>query len=277
MDDLKVALCFSGQIRTGAEVAPNIFNYLGELKENCDVFVHTWDAETTSPVMTQDNIPEHNRHKVNGSTFSRFHSAYSPISMTVEPHDLVEISDVFGGGRVFDDYPYPLLSMFESIYEANKLKKAHEEKYKFKYDYVVRIRPDIVFDPSKSLKEDLALLQNEERFFLVADHHGRSSSNNAHVEDIFWIASSEIMDELAGFVFVRARGNQSTDWQVQMSQWVKGELGLSFRRLKNNMMRIYYQYDLDQKSDIISPELGAAPHYGRVRGNQAPISGECIL
>ena len=43
---MRIAVCFSGQIRTGVQTAPNIKRYIGDLDPVCDYFVHTWDHQS---------------------------------------------------------------------------------------------------------------------------------------------------------------------------------------------------------------------------------------
>jgi len=50
---MKIAVCLSRQVRTGADVFFSLKNYIGELWDNCDFFMHTWDIETTSPHIPQ--------------------------------------------------------------------------------------------------------------------------------------------------------------------------------------------------------------------------------
>ena len=40
---MKIAVCFSGQIRTGIENHPNIKEFFGKLYNDCDFFIHTWN------------------------------------------------------------------------------------------------------------------------------------------------------------------------------------------------------------------------------------------
>jgi hypothetical protein len=56
--------------------------------------------------------------------------------------------------------------MWRSLYEANKLKMDYAQKNQIVYDYTVRLRSDLVFDSSKSLKDDLALIQNPNMFLI---------------------------------------------------------------------------------------------------------------
>ena len=46
----------------------------------------------------------------------------------------------------------------------------YAQKNQIVYDYTIRLRSDLVFDSSKSLKDDLALIQNP-NMFLFGDHY----------------------------------------------------------------------------------------------------------
>ena len=43
---MKIAVCFSGQIRTGIQNHPNIKEFFGKLYNECDFFIHTSRFET---------------------------------------------------------------------------------------------------------------------------------------------------------------------------------------------------------------------------------------
>ena len=40
---MKIAICFSGMIRTGVYAAPLIKKFIGRYYDNVDIFIHTWD------------------------------------------------------------------------------------------------------------------------------------------------------------------------------------------------------------------------------------------
>ena len=44
MKSYNIAVCLSGQIRTGIYAAPNIKRFIGDLWDNCDFFIHTWNV-----------------------------------------------------------------------------------------------------------------------------------------------------------------------------------------------------------------------------------------
>lgn len=255
---MKIALCFSGQLRTGPQCAENILRYLGDLKDSCDVFVHTWDVRSEPTAANYQFIP------VEKQVFNDFYSAYNPIAMVVEPYNLRPLSNLWSGYRVDPATGRHIIGMFEGIYEANQLKALHEQKHNFTYDYVVRIRPDTVFHPSKRLADDLQLIVNNQMFVYGA-HHG--DFGMSRLEDIFWIGPSWVMDQLATFYEVRANslfcGNVHShtyvDWQFHMANWVRDGLGLQFRALDNNYMRIYYLSDIARGIDPMNPNFGNPP------------------
>jgi hypothetical protein len=91
---MKIAICFSGQIRTGVQTEPNIKRYIGDLLPICDFFVHTWDHQ--SPPHTANALM-----LVDKSVFADFRRLYNPKSMTVEEYLSKRAPNgIWGGYRV---------------------------------------------------------------------------------------------------------------------------------------------------------------------------------
>jgi hypothetical protein len=238
---MKIAVCFSGQIRTGVYTAPNILNYIGSLLPNCDFFVHTWDVETDPHTANDFKL-------VDKSVFADFYRIYNPLDIVVEPYNTKPVSNDWGGFRV-DEELGNVYALYETIYKANRLKTRFEEEYKFKYDYVVRIRTDLVFDRSKTLKDDLALI-TDSNMFVYGAH--KCDFGMSRLEDIFWIAPSYLMDEICNFYRVRALSgvcglpNTPTfvDTQIHIANWIRDGLGFRFRSLQNNHIKIFRRSDI---------------------------------
>ena len=53
MKSYNIAVCLSGQIRTGIYAAPNIKRFIGDLWDNCDFFIHTWNVSNEKPTPKQ--------------------------------------------------------------------------------------------------------------------------------------------------------------------------------------------------------------------------------
>lgn len=264
---MRIAVCFSSQIRTGVITAPNIKNYIGDLYSFCDFFVHTWDIETLS----QNDINSHNQDKttfennknkpviVKKEVFNKFYSLYNPISMVVEPYFSTNHLEVAGGRRYNKKIDGSVLSLFESIYECNLLKKNHEEKYGFKYDYVLRLRPDLVIHPRKKLETDISEV-TQHNTLVYAGHKKRDYVNQHRIEDIFWISKSEILDQVSNFFEYESKSlfdknNNQYDWQEVMNGWVINNLKISPIVLKDSTMCPYYISDLKINADVMGTEI----------------------
>jgi hypothetical protein len=228
---MKIALCFSGQLRTGLQTAPNILRYIGDLLPECDFFIHTWDIESP-PHAAKEQTP------VDKTKFSEFHKIYNPIAMVVEPYNLRPMPEGgWGGERLDPKTNLKYISMFESIYEANRLKTLHEQKHNFTYDRVIRIRPDLVFSPDKTLRDDLILAPVANDTLVAAFHKGYGENK---LEDIFWIGTSEAMDRTCAFNEIRAQSGRgaSDDWQIHMADWLKNDQKIQIRNLENSKIKL---------------------------------------
>ena len=119
---MKIALCFSGQIRTGNITAPNILRYIGDLRDSCDIFVHTWDIESISQAyyaLMQVNAELSDKKnitfKVDPNVFAEFYRLYNPVAMTVTEYDLLGFEDTWGGRRINPITAIKGFSFLESI------------------------------------------------------------------------------------------------------------------------------------------------------------------
>ena len=80
IQNIKIALCFSGQIRTGVLTSNNIKNFIGDLINQCDVFVHTWDVITqTSSDLSIAGVP----FKEPDELFENFSKLWNPKNMVI--------------------------------------------------------------------------------------------------------------------------------------------------------------------------------------------------
>lgn len=275
---MKIAICFSGQIRTGVECAPNILRYIGDLLPQCDFFVHTWDTESIGTghagrIGLDTLSAETHEAKVisERAKFADFYRAYLPRTMMVEEYNLQETKNIWGGRRKNPVTGKFYVSMWQSVYEANKLKMDYAQKNQIHYDYTVRIRPDIVFGEHKSLKDDIAQITNS-NMFVFGDHYRIWPGHHMNrIEDIYWIGPTILMDQISSYHECHVNTVANTDfpnqpgyqdWQWHCAAWITNQLGYRFQALKDNTMRIFYQVDVDNNTDPLNPGFGNPP--GRI-------------
>lgn len=136
----RVAVCFSGHLRSIQKTFPFLKNYL-ITPNNADVFISTWDTVGFD------------KGKGDASTVSITTSSIMDwIFANLRPTQiLVEKLFNFNGEKyrprsieVRD--PNNVLGMYYKIQSANRLKTKYEKDNKFKYDFVIRCRFDITLD-----------------------------------------------------------------------------------------------------------------------------------
>lgn len=181
---MKVALCFSGQIRTLEKCVDTINEtIIDKLPSKPDIFCHFSPCSAFDEIIVEKLL--------------------SPKLYHFEPDEDVKIvdTDLFNecynkrheGGRPYSWGPRTkegveqILRQMYSVYMSNEIKKQIEEKEKIKYDIVFRIRPDQRY---YGVLEDLSLVKEGVLHVPNHDwHHG--------INDRFSFAKSDTMDKYA--------------------------------------------------------------------------------
>lgn len=223
---MRIAVCFSGQVRTGHKTSQSFLRYLGNLLPHTDFFIHTWRNESIS---FQDmTVPE----ELHGHDFplefeklGKVVEIFKPVFLEVSDFNLLLQRENNQKGHV-----EPFNPMFYSIWRCNKFKKAYEHEWSFTYDYVIRTRFDLLFEEGLSLEADL---ERHEGGISLIDP---SNVIGYALEDQFWISSSPIMDELANFYSIRSKtllGAKS--WQIHMKEFIDSSLGIPYTIIPGNI------------------------------------------
>ncbi len=145
LNNVKIALCFSGQIRTGLLTYNNIKRFIGDLIEQCDVFVHTWDVITqTSSDLSIAGVP----FKESDSLFEEFSNIWKPKKMIVENYEN------------WVNQNLKIEPLFYSLMESNNFRKEYQREKNLIYHFVIKIRPDFIYNPSYRLRDELEIILN---------------------------------------------------------------------------------------------------------------------
>lgn len=141
----RIALCYSGRPRSILECYDNHCQYFGLGNSNVDVFAHLWFDE--------DLVGSNFRNDVGQGTWPDkeikkwVDKNWSPKKVSYEkPRSFDHMfSDKWDNKWPYAHQKDNQISMFYGIEQVMKLKKEYEEENNFKYDYVVRMRSDLVF------------------------------------------------------------------------------------------------------------------------------------
>ena len=88
---MRIAVCFSGQIRTGVEASPNLLRFIGELLPHTDFFIHSWDIETKKNYNASRIISKPS--KLTQSTIDKIKEIYQPKKIVIENWNTVSEND----------------------------------------------------------------------------------------------------------------------------------------------------------------------------------------
>lgn len=156
---MRVAICLSGQVRSAKECFPFIYENIIK-PNNADVFFHTY--------FDPSNLYMEKTHIDRGDCFlhpkiiEEIISLYKPVAYLVEkPKNLLKPSLEMSETRLKRSIEFnsnknwsreqhkhhiikQMMSMFYSIFKANELKENYANENGFIYDYVIRVRFDLV-------------------------------------------------------------------------------------------------------------------------------------
>lgn len=169
---MRVALCFSGAPRTWKSVYNSISENLIK-PHNADVFLHVWYQESPQE---QDELL----------------SAYCPKMSLLEKDNCIDLPRQYE--RQTPGFSsYNTFSMYKSIWMCNSIKSAYENEEGFRYDWVIRMRYDLLV----THHFDLANMDNK-LLYVPSKHCSHSWNTNQPfpriVCDTYALSNSDVMN-----------------------------------------------------------------------------------
>ncbi len=166
---MRIAVCYSGQIRAGLRCIENQRSFFDGL--NVDVFLHTWTTNT-----------DKRRNKkvtcISPPSIKRYVEALDPKSFEIEDARSLYL-DAHERGPEAQVYSWR---------KSVVLKQRYEQVNGFKYDYVFKLRPDIIMHPSRRMSYVIDQIRSRE--FIVDSY----CPNTQTINDVWFAASNNIMD-----------------------------------------------------------------------------------
>jgi len=213
---MKIAICFSGMIRTGIETSENIKNFIGDVYDSCDFFMHTWDIDYQNPLRGQlwDHPHIINRDiSLDYTKLERLNKIYKFKDVEIDNYwqilekHKIEYSKYIEG----IEERYWWSPLFYSWWRSIKLKQLYEVENKFRYKYVIKIRPDMIFSEDLKLYSILDKISNMD--FAVNQIY--IDKDGSIVDDIFFACSSHVMDLVSNLWEYKIK---SIDFKEEFSQ-----------------------------------------------------------
>ena len=186
---MKIAFCFSGQLRTGILASTNIIRYIGELLPNITFFCHTWSINSSRPL---------------GSTLIK------PAPVEVNPVEadrfkrLYEISDLAFEFEKWTEEHIHLLNttpwspMYHSFSKSVRLVKRYGEQTGNKFDLIIKFRPDLILPDRRRLSYDILSTFSSVNFHIDSKLFSENSQPGNQIDDVFFFAKPDVMQQFAG-------------------------------------------------------------------------------
>lgn len=173
-----IALCFSGQARAARHCFKSLRKNILKTLNEVDVFIHTWNVDNESK-KKYDN-PKTKTVNIFDCSVQDYLNMYSPVRSSVEDFESTKYVN-----NVSPAQKYRI--MYYSIFKSNELKTQYEIEKRFKYDYVIRCRPDLFFVESLTLSHLAGLTDSS-----VLIPRGM---DNGGINDQFAVGTSVGMDK----------------------------------------------------------------------------------
>lgn len=145
---MRVALCFSGHLRTFRATWKNIKKNIIDVLQP-DIFLHTWNQVGITTSSKREGIyhyKTYSKKEFEENELQKALDMYQPIKYEIEDQKDIKfnITDIIKKRSMIGDFDRFYFQMY-SYYRANQLKKEYENKNNFIYDMVIRARPDIKY------------------------------------------------------------------------------------------------------------------------------------
>lgn len=156
---MTTAIIISGQPRFLEECYPYIYENLLKPNGMPDVFAHLWwSEEDCKKTYKYGGNGGWAAQRINENAIELFEKLYKPKKIKIEPSKIWAYSNIDysttintyqKGALTEPDSPIQRIfsnsiSMWKSIFEANKLKKEYEWETDKRYDYIIRTRSDLI-------------------------------------------------------------------------------------------------------------------------------------
>jgi hypothetical protein len=199
---MRIAVCLSGQLRQWKLGAKNqkwfwttLNRHSQPVEVQVDYFAHTWDYSWDRPGVSQ----EYSERNVSQDELQEFKNTFNLKELEVDSRT----QDSFRGNDHWS-------ALFYSLSKSLLQKKRYELENNFKYDIVVKSRPDVVFNPGNVFAHPP--LHNS----VIFSTHGSPMPmefNMFNFNDCVFYGNSYTMDLIINMYFYRQFGIQEENIQ----------------------------------------------------------------
>jgi len=199
---MKIAICFSGGIRSFLTCYPSIYKNIILPLNDVDIFFHLWsqpvynyfDSSFNNFKFQDDECSQEKVYQIlnkENKVKDYVINEYSPDWQDFIIKKCIDISYIESMNQKDQDYAISAISMYYKIKEANLLKINYENNNNFKYDLVIRARLDFKWNQQFNLNDFVC---NDNEVILIKDSYCTKAKWMGN--DKFFASSSKNMDNI---------------------------------------------------------------------------------
>ena len=235
---MKIALCFIGMIRTGVQASENIKYYFRSYYNHIDCFMHTWDRSEPK-LWHKDSI--HAKNNAVSQSVTPIDSALIIDQLKRKYNDKFISIEIENQSKFFDTPLWKEYTNFSpqwySWYKGISLVRDHEEKQNFKYDLIVKIRPDIIRPVDLDFSEEMIHATTDKNKLYTLGYDPR------RIDDVMFLGSSDVMYRASKF-FIETN---KKSWETNiLGEWFH-QNNILVADTVNTRYTIYRQEDIDRR------------------------------
>ena len=187
---MKIAICLSGQLRTVERAAPNIIKFIGELSSDVDLFIRTWDINSTTPMF--DELSPYNYPYTKIPSYN-LKNIFSPLKVQrIEKQDYIHF---FGNlCNIPNNNRITVFPLFYTWLRSVRLATEHAKNNNIEYDIMIKIRPDVIYHSGLKLIDYINnyQLENNKSLFL-SNFTWQEADGKRTTDDIVFMSTPHTM------------------------------------------------------------------------------------
>jgi hypothetical protein len=192
---MKIAICVSGQLRTAERCIDNIKGFFGPYWENADVFLHTWDVNTSLPLYEEPVPHVYPDVKIPLDKLTREIELFSPKLYEVQ--DFERFKSLFPWNKN-TSILVPFYPFFYSWLRSVRMMRDYENITGQKYHVSIKIRPDVIYEQGDSFGKYLNLFSRKcNNTGFVSNISWVDEFGIENMDDIVYLARAETMYDVA--------------------------------------------------------------------------------
>ena len=179
---MKVAICFSGAIRSFDDCVSSTLKYLINNFTNPDIFLHMWTFTNKNDIGSNEDIKYNFKWRKDNSSIEKIIEILKPKKYIIEEYTGQSENMIIEKSQIdmskFDtkqkrNYGFNCCSMYWKILKSFELAEEYCIANGFEYDLVIRARLDFIWEDHIKLSDFTDLIGN--KIFLIKDRYATCS------------------------------------------------------------------------------------------------------